>query len=142
MYGRTVDPDVEKNRWLRQLLIQLNLLQFDTTPRSHPASDDLRAFAIILKGLAMKVETSTALATFADLRVHFAKFNLVTYYDDCVQRASEVGIPEYAAVATYQGRRRHITGKESAGGGTGKEEESSIKQLAAHAQPATHYLEE
>lgn len=50
----------------------------------------------------MDVETSTALATFAYLRVHFAKINLVTYYDDCVQRASEVGTPEYAAVATYQ----------------------------------------
>jgi len=46
MYGRTVDPDVEKNRWLRQLLIQLNLLQSVTTPRS-------RCLIIVLFGIGL-----------------------------------------------------------------------------------------
>lgn len=84
------------------------------------------------KGFTMKVATSTVLVTFADLPLHFAKYNLVTYYDNCVQRASVAGTLERAAVAKYRAQRRSVTSKDGAGGGTGRENESIIKQLAAN----------
>jgi len=89
-------------------------------------------WAKIISGSVVELDVSQAALRFALLRSHLAKFSLITYYNECIAKSNIFGTPQASAVEAYKQARRRVTGKGGAGGGTGNENESIIKQIAAN----------
>lgn len=77
-------------------------------------------------------DASTSQTHFTMLQSHLAKLKLIEFSQDCLENCAEPNSDIARSVQLYKTERRRITGKGGLGGGTGNEDETIIKQIAAN----------
>ena len=78
-----------------------------------------------------EADASASQTHFTMLRSYLAKLRLIQFSQDCVKKCVEPRSDIARSVQLYKTERRRITGKGGLGGGTGSEDETIIKQIAA-----------
>lgn len=100
-------------------------------------SDPLHDWARDIAAFVKDIDCSTSMAHFTTLRTHLSKYDLVEYYTWCLGQTKVTDINVAKAVQQYKDRRLTITGKGGLGGGTGNEDDTIVKQIAATCSPTS-----